>query len=119
MFSLVRYLRDFNIDATLFLFNNEIEHFLPFYYINYNKEETKNFLAKEFGWKWYGGHHLENRFTAFYHSYFLPKSFGIDQRLNGYSALIRSGQMLRAEGQRLMQEPPYLEPGIVELVKKG
>ncbi|HDY68919.1 MAG TPA: hypothetical protein ENH85_14150 [Candidatus Scalindua sp.] len=29
MFSLVRYLRDFNIDATLFLLNNETEHFSP------------------------------------------------------------------------------------------
>ena len=95
-----------------------IKKIRPLYYINYNKEETKKFLSKEFAWQWYGGHHLENRFTAFYHSYFLPKRFGIDQRLNGYSALIRSGQMTRAEGLKAMQEPAYLEPEIIELVKK-
>ena len=95
-----------------------IKKIRPLYYINYNKEETKKFLSKEFGWQWYGGHHLENRFTAFYHSYFLPKRFGIDQRLNGYSALIRSGQMTREEGLKAMQEPAYLEPEIIELVKK-
>lgn len=97
---------------------NKIKRIRPLYYMDYDKEEAKNFLNKEFGWKWYGGHHLENRFTAFYHSYFLPKRFGIDQRANGYSALIRSGQLTKEEGLKLMQEPAYLEPGIVELVKK-
>ena len=95
-----------------------IKKIRPLYYINYNKEEIKKFLNKEFGWQWYGGHHLENRFTAFYHSYFLPVRFGIDQRLNGYSALIRSGQMTRDQGLKAMREPAYLEPEIIELVKK-
>ncbi len=36
-----------------------------------------------YGWQWYGGHHLENRFTAFYHSYLLPQRFGIDMRILG------------------------------------
>ena len=96
----------------------KIRKIRPLYYLSYQKEEVKEFLSKEFGWQWYGGHHLENRFTAFYHSYFLPTRFGIDQRRNGYSALIRSGQITRSEGLRLMAEPPYLEDEIVELVKK-
>jgi N-acetyl sugar amidotransferase len=95
-----------------------IKKIRPLYHINYHKEETKQFLARKYGWKWYGGHHLENRFTAFYHSYFLPRRFGIDQRSNGYSALIRSGQLSRAEGRRLMREPPNFDGQIVELVKK-
>ena len=96
----------------------KIRKIRPLYFITYDKEKVKEFLSEEFGWKWYGGHHLENRFTAFYHSYFLPKRFGIDQRKNGYSALIRSGQMTRTEGLQMMQQPPYLEDEIVELVKK-
>ncbi|MFQ5571600.1 MAG: N-acetyl sugar amidotransferase [Rhodothermales bacterium] len=95
-----------------------IKKIRPLWFIDYPKEEVKAFLTKEFGWKWYGGHHLENRFTSFYHSYFLPRRFGIDQRLNGYSALVRSGQMTRTEGLALLQEPPHLESGLVELVKK-
>jgi N-acetyl sugar amidotransferase len=90
----------------------------PLYYVKYEKEKVKKFLTEEFGWQWYGGHHLENQFTAFYHSYFLPRRFCIDQRINGYSALVRSGQMTREEGLRLINEPPYLNPKIVELVKK-
>jgi len=90
----------------------------PLYWMDYRKEDTKAFLTREFGWQWYGGHHLENRFTAFYHSYFLPNRFGIDQRPNGYSALIRSGQMSRAEGLQLMATPPVCDEEIVTMVKK-
>ena len=95
-----------------------IKKIRPLYYIDYQKEKVKEFLADEFGWQWYHGHHLENRFTAFYHSYFLPKRFGIDTRSNGFAALVRSGQMDRNEGLRLMDEPPYLENELIDLVKK-
>ena len=90
----------------------------PLYYIDYRKEPTKEFLSRELGWRWYGGHHLENRFTAFYHSYFMPQRFGQDFRILGYSALIRSGQMPREEGLRLMETPPAIDREIVDLVKK-
>lgn len=90
----------------------------PLYYIDYQKEATKTFLSEELGWKWYGGHHLENRFTAFYHTYFLPRRFGIDQRANGYAALVRSGQMSREEGMALLQKPPSYDSELVEMVKK-
>jgi N-acetyl sugar amidotransferase len=95
-----------------------IKKIRPLYYIDYQKDKVKEFLADEFGWQWYHGHHLENRFTAFYHSYFLPRRFGIDTRSNGFAALVRSGQMDREEGIRLMNEPPYLENELVDLVKK-
>jgi N-acetyl sugar amidotransferase len=90
----------------------------PLYWIDYRKEDTKRFLSEEFGWQWYSGHHLENRFTAFYHSYFLPRRFGIDGRVLGYAALVRSDQMARDEGLRLLAEPPVCDPDIIEMVKK-
>lgn len=95
-----------------------IRRLRPLYHLDYRKESTKRFLADTYGWQWYGGHHLENRFTAFYHSYLLPRRFGIDMRILGYSGLIRSGQMTREEGAKLMTEPPTCSPDIVGLVKK-
>ena len=96
----------------------KVQRIRPLYYLDYNKEQTKTFLKDEFGWEWYGGHHLENRFTAFYHSYFLPKRFGIDCRILGNSALVRSKQLSKEEALSNMgTEPPYDEE-IVELVKK-
>lgn len=96
----------------------KIQRIRPLYYLNYNKEETKLFLKEKFDWEWYGGHHLENRFTAFYHSYFLPKRFQIDCRILGYAALVRSGQLDKEEAlSKMSDEPPY-EQEIIGLVKK-
>lgn len=95
-----------------------IRRIRPLYWMDYDKEAAKTFLTRELGWEWYGGHHLENRFTAFYHSYFLPRRWGIDGRLLGYSALVRSGQMQRADALRLIEEPPHLDDEILGLVKK-
>lgn len=96
----------------------KVQRIRPLYYLDYNKEKTKAFLQKEFGWEWYGGHHLENRFTAFYHSYFLPKRFGIDCRILGNSALVRSHQLTKEEALANMKDNPSYDQEIVELVKK-
>jgi len=96
----------------------QIKKIRPLYYIDYHKNSAKDLLTRELGWKWYGGHHLENRFTAFYHSYFIPQRWGLDFRINGYAGLVRSGQMMREEGLALLAEAPYLEPDLLQYVKK-
>lgn len=90
----------------------------PLYHIDYNKRDAMDLLTSELGWQWYGGHHLENRFTAFYWSYFMPRRFGIDGRLLGYAALVRSGQMTRDEGIALLDEPIPFDPELVESVRR-
>lgn len=95
-----------------------IKKIRPLYYIDYQKEAVKKYLAKHFHWQWYGGHHLENRFTAFYHTYFLPRRFDVDQRLNGYAALIRSSQLSRNAGLSKVMEGPKHDERLVEMVKK-
>lgn len=97
---------------------NRIKRVRPLYFMDYNKEAAKELLAKECGWKWYGGHHLENRFTAFYHSYFMPRRFGLDFRVLGYSALVRAGQITREEGLANLSKPPFLDEEVLRLVKK-
>ncbi len=95
-----------------------IKKIRPLYYMDYDKEAAKQLLTEKYGWQWYGGHHLENRFTAFYHSYFLPTRWSIDFRIAGYSAYCRNGWMTREEALRLMDEPPHIEPGLVDFLKK-
>lgn len=90
----------------------------PLYFMDYDKEAAKKLLAEKYSWQWYGGHHLENRFTAFYHSYFLPTRWNIDFRIAGYSAYCRNGWMSREEALRLMGESPHIEAGLVDFVKK-
>lgn len=90
----------------------------PLYFMDYHKESAKKLMSENYGWQWYGGHHLENRFTAFYHSFYLPRRTGADTRLLGYAALVRSGQMTREEGIELIRKPPAYDMELVELVKK-
>jgi N-acetyl sugar amidotransferase len=95
-----------------------IKKIRPLYYMDYDKEAAKAMLAETYGWQWYGGHHLENRFTAFVHSYFFPRRWNIDFRIAGYSAYCRNGWMTREEGLQLMREAPHIEPDLVDFVKK-
>jgi N-acetyl sugar amidotransferase len=95
-----------------------IRRIRPLYYIDYNKEAAKELMTRELDWTWYGGHHLENRFTQFLHSYFLPNRFGVDFRVQGHSALVRSGQLEREEGLRQLAEPHVFDPDVVTLLKK-
>jgi len=105
-------------DQLRWMLFSRIKKIRPLYYMDYDKEAAKKLLAEKYGWKWYGGHHLENRFTAFYHSYFLPTRWDIDFRIAGYSSYCRNGWMTRDEALKLIKEPPYIEDGLVEYVKK-
>lgn len=96
-----------------------IKKIRPFWYIKYSKEDARTFLEKEYGWQYYGGHHLENRMTAFNHSYYFPKKFHIDYRNNSLSASVRAGKISREEAlEEYYLRLPYLEPELLEYFKK-
>lgn len=97
----------------------KIQKIRPLWYIKYDKESARSFLEKEFGWEYYGGHHLENRMTAFNHSYYFPKKFHVDYRNNTLSASVRIGNMSRDEAiDEYYNKPPYLEPELLSYFKK-
>lgn len=90
----------------------------PFWYIQYNKEDARAFLEREFGWEYYGGHHLENRMTAFFHGIYAPRKFGTDFRNNTLSALVRTGKMSREDAWAEYNTPPKIERDLLEYFKK-
>lgn len=95
-----------------------IQKIRPFWYLDYNKEEARAFLEKEFDWQYYGGHHLENRMTAFFHSYYMPNKFNTDFRNNTLSALVRNGKLSREKALELYNQPPHLEDELLSYFKK-
>jgi N-acetyl sugar amidotransferase len=95
-----------------------IKRIRPFWYVSYTKEDAQQFLMKEYNWEYYGGHHLENRMTAFFHSYYLPHKFGLDQRNNSLSALVRRGILDRQEAINQYCSEPVLESEILSYLKK-
>ena len=98
-----------------YIFFKRIREIRLMEYINYIKKDVDPILKKELKWQYYGGHHHESVYTEFFQSYLLPKKFNIDKRKTEFSALIRSGQMLRDEALREIREKEYsYNPEIVE-----
>jgi len=97
---------------------HQVKFIRPLWYLKYAKEEAKAFLAEQFGWCYYGGHHLENRMTAFYHSVYLPQKFGCDMRNNTLAARVRNGTLSRAEAWSEYNAPPRIEDELVSYFKK-
>lgn len=97
---------------------DKIKKFRPLYYMDYNKEEVKKLLTKEYDWQWYGGHHMENRTAYFVNNYYLPKKFGIDLRYSEFSALVRAGLMKRETALKKIKEKKPFDVDILEEIKK-
>lgn len=84
----------------------------PLNYINYQKQQAKEFLTKELGWQDYGGKHYESRITGFVQSYILPTKFNIDYRKATFSTQICMGTMTRNEALELLKNKSYNEETI-------
>tara|TARA_R110002124_G_scaffold282450_1_gene457594 strand:+ start:13518 stop:14690 length:1173 start_codon:yes stop_codon:yes gene_type:complete len=90
----------------------------PYWYLDYNKEDARALLEKEYNWEYYGGHHLENRMTAFYHSIYNPQKFDTDLRNNTLSALVRNGKLDRSEAWDTYNEQPHIEEELLIYFQK-
>jgi N-acetyl sugar amidotransferase len=76
-------------------------------YMEYNARDVKEIIAKELGWRDYGGKHYESVFTRFYQGYILPVKFEIDKRKAHLSTLICSGQISREMALQDLEKPVY------------
>lgn len=91
----------------------------PLWYLNYSKADARALLESRFGWQYYGGHHLENRSTAFAHNVYLPQKFGLDFRNWSLAADVRSGVRTREEGlAEYFHRRPVPNLQLVEYFKK-
>lgn len=78
-------------------------------YMRYVKDEAKQAITDELGWRDYGGKHYESVFTRYYQGYYLPTRFGWDKRKGHLSSLIVSGQMSRETALEELQGSDYPE----------
>ena len=90
----------------------------PFWYLHYSKEDARTFLEQHFDWRYYGGHHLENRMTAFLHGIYLPGKFATDMRNNTLAALAREGLMTREAAWAEYNTAPVVEDELLAYFKK-
>ncbi len=78
-------------------------------YLPFHKDDVKALLAKELGWRDYGGKHYESVFTKFYQAYILPQKFKVDKRKAHLSTLVFSGQMTKEQALKELEQPLYTE----------
>jgi N-acetyl sugar amidotransferase len=90
----------------------------PLWYIDYSKAEARRILEERTGWKYYGGHHLENRATAFLHTVYNPERFGLDNRNLALGAEARAGLISHEEALHIYRTPLKPDPELVAYVKK-
>lgn len=81
-----------------------IKQIRPFHYIE-DRTSLEWDMKDAIGFQEYGWKHCENVYTEFVGSYLLPKFHGIDKRRVYYSALIRSGQMTKAQAKEKLKVP--------------
>lgn len=94
-----------------------IKTIYPLNYIQFNKDEAREYLIKNYGWENYGGKHHESRITAFWQSYVMPTKYNMDYRRTTFAAQICSGQIKREEALTKLSELPY-SPEKIEEDKK-
>jgi N-acetyl sugar amidotransferase len=95
----------------------QIKVLRPFWYINYNPDEAREFLTKNYGFEWYKSKHAENKYTKFIAYYYLYNKFHIDKRIVRLSAPVRSGYLTRDEAIETLSKPPVVEQEIIDEVK--
>lgn len=93
---------------------NRIKFVYPLEFVEYDRDKVSELLAKEFGWVYAGGHHFDCQYIHLI-TRVLREKFNIDKRKVEYSALIRSGQILREKSLELIKNDPAPESD--ELVK--
>ena len=95
-----------------------VKRIRPLWYIDYNKAEAREFLTREFGWQYYGGHHLENRIVAIQHSWYNYHKFHLDNRILSLSAAVRNNLMSREKAiDEYYYKEPYAEEGLLDYFK--
>lgn len=90
----------------------------PLWYLDYSKAEARKLLAETTGWNYYGGHHLENRSSAFLHTIYNPQKFGFDNRNWSLAAEVRSGLIKRQEALEVYNTPIKPDAELIEYFKK-
>jgi N-acetyl sugar amidotransferase len=90
----------------------------PFWYIAYDKESARKFLEEKFDWKYYGGHHLENRLTAYHHTVYNPQKFNIDNRNWSLAAAARNKLMPRKQALEIYNTPIIPDEELITYFKK-
>ena len=105
-------------DMAYFTFIKKIKMVPLLNYIEYDKGEARKTLEKELNWKYYGGHHYENLYSAWAFGVYTPLKFNIDKRKVSLSGPVRTGKLSRELALKEIALKPNLDESLTEYVLK-
>jgi len=79
-----------------------------FYYVKYVRKDAEKIIKEKLGWVYTGAHYYDDLYQSLM-AYVYRVKFNIDRRKFNYSALVRSGQMLREEALERVKEIYVIE----------
>lgn len=88
------------------------------YYLDYNKPHVRSILNTMYGWEWYGGNHMENRYTDFEINYWIYKKFNLDLRIVPLSASVRQGELSQEDALLQLSYPVVYPPYELAEIKR-
>jgi N-acetyl sugar amidotransferase len=97
---------------------DRVKFLRPYWYIDYSKEYGKEILKNIYDWQDYGGNHLENRMSAFYHQVYLPQKFNIDLRLGYLSTQVRNKKISITEALAQLKKNSKIELNLIDYFRK-
>ena len=77
-------------------------------YIQYDKEQAKEYSKQHLNWQDYGRKHGESIYTRIFQEYILPHKFGFDKRRAHFSSLIAANQLSRHDALEMLKQPLYV-----------
>lgn len=86
-------------------------------FVPYHKNQARELIQQELGWREYRFKHHESIYTRFYQSYILPAKFNVDKRKAHLSSLILSGQITREEALNELKKDIY-PPDLIDQDKE-
>ena len=84
----------------------------------YDKLSAKKFLAKNYFWEDYGGHHYENIYSKWAFGWYTFNKFGFDKRKVSLSGPVRMGELTKKEALKMIKTPPEISQETTDYVVK-
>lgn len=88
----------------------------PLNLVPFTRESMINTLVNEYGYEPYGQKHFEDMLTKFIEGWWLPTRFGYDIRRAQLSSLVVTGQMIREDALKILENPPLRDDESKELM---
>jgi len=105
-------------DMAYYTFVKKIKMVPLLNYLEYDKVKARKVLEDELNWKYYGGHHYENLYSAWAFGWYTNTKFNYDKRKVSLSGPVRTGTLLLEDAIKELEIKPNISDDLTNYVIK-